>query len=155
MKHPDMHRREFLKTAGLSAMALIVPQDLRHSLATPVSAHEGGRIGFILAALSVGGIDSAGVDHKLFLTRNGTFGKNSVEGGGSYIHFDPLHPVDGYPKDLLDTGTWRAEDLIKWPVPPSELIPYGTMYSGILDLWVRLFPEGGPHRGVRARMAVI
>jgi hypothetical protein len=156
MKDPGMERREFLKKAGLSAMALAAAPGLGHALATPVSKHRRGRIGFIFAALNDGGKDNAG-NHKLFMTGYGTFGKNDVEGGGSYIHFDqdpaPVPPPP--PFTLLETGTWRAKRLISWRMPEDPYNPYGQMISGILDLTVRLFPEGGPRGGVKARMAMI
>jgi len=153
MKDSGMQRREFLKKAALSAMALAASQGLGHSLATPVLADNGGRTGVIFAALNTAGVID-GVNHQLFMTGNGSFGKNDVEGNGSYIHFDLASP--GFPKTLLETGTWRATRFIKWEMGGTpDLIPYGQIISGILELEVRIFPRGGPQRGIDAGMVVI
>ena len=155
MKHPDMKRREFLKKAGLGAMALAASQAPSLGLPAPVLADERGRIGYILVCLSTAGIDEeTGVTHGFAMTGNGTFGKDGVVGGGSYVHFD-LASDPTAPRTLFETGTWRAKRLIGWRKAEGLTEPYGQFLSGILDLTVRLFPEGGPRRGVPARMAVI
>ena len=150
MKHPDMERREFLKKAGLSAMALAALPGVSSSLSAPVLADERGRIGFILVAISTVATDPT---HGFAMTGNGTFGKNGVEGGGTYVHFDRASGPP--PLDLLEYGTWRAQHMIGWRKAEGQPNPFGPFLSGILDLTVRLFPEGGPRRGVPARMAVI
>jgi hypothetical protein len=152
MKDAGVQRREFLKRAGLSAMALATAQGLGHSVAPSVLAHEGGRIGWIFASLNTGGLID-GVNHQWFMTGNGSFGKSDVEGGGSYIHFDLASP--GFPKNLMETGTWRATRFIGWQMANSPLIPYGQIISGILEMGVRIFPRGGPQRGIDAGMVVI
>ena len=150
MKHPDMERRAFLKKAGLSAMALAASQGLNFSLPAPALADERGRIGFILVALSTVAIDET---HGFAVTGNGTFGKNGVQGGGTYVHFDRASGPP--PLTLLEYGTWRAQHLIGWRKAEGQPNPFGPFLSGILDMTVRLLPEGGPRRGVPARMAVI
>jgi hypothetical protein len=153
MKDSGLQRREFLKKAGLSAMALATSPGLGHSLAIPALAQEGGRIGFMFAALNTAGVID-GVNHQWFMTGNGSFGKNDIEGTGSYIHFDLASP--GFPKTLLETGTWRAKRFISWEMSGTpDLIPYGQILSGILKLEARIFPRGGPQRGIDAGMVVI
>lgn len=153
MKESGLQRREFLKKAGLSAMALAASQGLGHSLAPRVMAHEGGRIGWLFAELNTAGV-IGGVNHQWYMTGNGMFGKNDVEGSGSYIHFDLAS--SGFPKTLLETGTWRAKRFIKWEMAGTpDLIPYGQLISGILEMEVRIFPRGGPQRGIDAGMVVI
>ena len=153
MKRPDMERREFLKKAALSATALAASQGLGLSLPAPVLADERGRIGFILVCISVRRNAGPGALDRFAMTGTGTFGKDGVEGGGSYVHFD--FPGSPPPFPMLETGTWRAERFVGWRKAEGDPNPYGQYLSGILDLRVRLFPEGGPRRGVRARMAVI
>lgn len=152
MKHPDMRRREFLRKAGLGAMALAASQGLNVTLPAPVWADERGRIGFVLACLSTAG-SIGGVTHGFAMAGNGTFGKDGVEGGGSYVHFDLASAPP--PLTLFETGTWRAQHLIGWRKAEGQPNPYGQFLSGILDLTARLFPEGGPPQGMLARMAVI
>ena len=152
MKHPHIERREFLKKAGLSVMALAAPRGLGFSLPEPVLADERGRSGYILVAMSTAGVIGE-VNHVFGITGHGTFGKYYVDGGGSYMHVDMATP--GFPKTLLESGTWRAERLIGWKMPEGQPNPYGPFYSGILDLKVRVFPQGGHPWGVPARMAVI
>jgi hypothetical protein len=86
------------------------------------------------------------------MTGNGTFGKNGVEGGGTYVRFGLKERP---PFTLGEYGTWRAQHFIGWRKAAGQPNPFGPFLSGILDLTVRLFPEGGPRRGVPARMAVI
>jgi hypothetical protein len=150
MKHPDMERREFLKKAGLSATALAASLGLSSSLPAPVLADERGRIGFILVAISTVATDET---HGFAMTGNGTFGKHGILGGGTYVHFDRASGPP--PLTLLEHGTWRAKRLMGWRKAEGQPNPFGPFLSGILDLTVRLFPEGGPRRGVPARMAVI
>ena len=150
MKHPGMERREFLKKAGLSATALVASLRLNSSLPAPVLADERGRIGYILVAISTVASDET---HGFAMTGNGTFGENGVEGGGTYVHFDRASGPP--PLTLLEYGTWRAQHMIGWRKAEDQPNPFGPFLSGILDLTVRLFPEGGPQRGVPARMAVI
>lgn len=152
MKDTQIGRREFLKTGGLGALGLAALPGLDLSLPEAAAATWTGRSGYVLVAMSTAGV-VGDVTHVFGITGYGTFGRRFADGGGSYIHVNMAS--EGFPKELLESGTWRTERLIDWKMPESPNIPYGPFYSGILDLKIRIFPQGGHPWGVPARMAMI
>jgi len=98
-----------------------------------------GQLHFTLVA-----VDDApatnGVKHTFVLSGYGTFSADSVEGGGTYAHFDGASPV---PKTMLGSGEWKAMKVLRWT--PAEGGPtVGRVNPGVLDLRVDLIPDQGP-----------
>src|SRR6516162_9233889 len=101
-----MKRREFFKKAGAGSAALASLPGLAHIAAKRAQAddHEGKQMGFRFVCVSQAGT-LGDVVHRINMNGCGTFSGASVEGGGSYDHFDNAAPV---PKTLLSAGNWKA-----------------------------------------------
>jgi hypothetical protein len=128
-----MDRRDFLKKAGLVAVA---SAPLLAGLPKRAKA-DGGAIEFIFACLSYSTANPTG--EATTLNGAGAFSAEDgeVTGGGCYNFINT--GASGLPKPLLENGEWRANTLISW----SPNGTYGSFASGILELGVTLFPAGG------------
>ena len=118
------------------------------------SGNDGG-LGFIFASLSDAGVVD-GVHHQIFMTGSGNFDHKRVKGGGFFNHADAASSPP--PIALLATGKWRAKRLIRFTktvAVESQTNPSGFNTSGILEIEVRLFPKGGPQKGIKATLKII
>lgn len=119
----------------------------------PTSSHSSGELHFeFVSGNSAPATD--GVANTMFLWGNGTFTSTSVTGGGTFLYWDNATAV---PKLVLSTGTWNATEVLQWiPHPGTADVPsgtWGTVNSGIVDLKVDIFPDGGPAiRGATLRI---
>jgi hypothetical protein len=130
-----MKRREFFKKAGAGSAALASLSGLAHLAGKPALAddHEGEGMGFRFVCVSQAGT-LAGVVHRINMNGCGTFSGASVNGGGSYNHFDNAAPV---PKTLLSAGNWKAERVLSF----DSVGTYGVLTAGILELNVTLLQQ--------------
>src|SRR5437660_1753288 len=132
-----MDRRDFLKQAGIASVA---SASLLGALADPAKA-DAGQIAFHFAGL---GYDTANpTGDQLIMAGGGRFNPSgsAAEGGGCYQRYNTGAP--GFPKPILEAGSWRAGRLISWtPVPGNN--PYGVTAAGIAVMSVRLSPVGAP-----------
>ncbi len=109
-------------------------------------------LGFIFTTLSIG-LDEGGekTDDRWFMTGSGEFNKKKVKGGGMFIHTEGL--AVGAP--ILGAGTWKAKRVIGFTKVEDENNPFARNVSGIVELEIRLFPDGGPKKGVPATLTVV
>jgi hypothetical protein len=113
-------------------------------------------LGFTFASLSDAGVDEQGVHHQIFMTGSGKFDDKRVKGGGFFNHTNGASGPP--PLTILATGKWRARRLIsftKTVAVAPKMNPSGFNTSGILEIEVRLFPEGGPRHGIPATLKII
>ena len=110
-------------------------------------------LGFIFTTLSIG-LDEEGekTGDRWLMTGSGEFNNKKVKGGGMFIHTDFNDPI---PQPVLGAGTWKAERVIGFEKTEDPNNPYARNVSGILDLQIRLFPDGGPKKGVPATLKVV
>ena len=130
-----MKRREFFKKAGAGSAALASLPGLAHIAAKRAQAddHEGKQMGFRFVCVSQAGT-LGDVVHRINMNGCGTFSGASVEGGGSYDHFDNAAPV---PKTLLSAGNWKAVRVLAF----NPIGTYGVLTAGILELDVKLLQQ--------------
>ena len=130
-----MKRREFFKKAGAGSAALASLPGLAHIAAKRAQAddHEGKQMGFRFVCVSQAGT-LGDVVHRINMNGCGTFSGASVEGGGSYDHFDNAAPV---PKTLLSAGNWKAVRVLSF----NPIGTYGVLTAGILELDVKLLQQ--------------
>jgi hypothetical protein len=126
------------KHVGATAIAALVITALTCSFTGMAQATD-GQLHFTLVA-----VDDApatnGVKHTFVLSGYGTFSADSVEGGGTYAHFDGASPV---PKTMLGSGAWEATEVLRW-IPAEGGATVGRVNPGTLDLRVDLIPDQGP-----------
>lgn len=138
-----MDRREFLRKAGLSSIALGSLPALVNSLATPVWAN--GQTSFQFHAQNATGPAGtpAAPQHRLILGGAGTFDPSRpgspVHGGGTYVHF--LFPganpsAGGTPLRVVSSGTWKAR-LVSY----QQIGTWGVFAAGAVELAAELFQE--------------
>ncbi len=132
-------RRAFLKKAGFGSLAVASLATFVDTLAVPSYAADDERVFVFVAnskAKTVGG-----VDHRAAFTGSGKFnaGTSTVEGGGTYIHWN--NAPKGTPKPLLSFGTWKATKFMSYS---HQVGKYGTIRPSIVELQVDLIPQSGP-----------
>lgn len=129
-----MDRREFLKRAGLTPVALAsLPVFADTALAA--RGPKNWRFVAISRAQTVGG-----VDHRMAMHGNGTITRRQVDGAGSFLHFNGASPV---PQTMLGTGTWTARRVLSF----TEVGKYGRFISAIMEVVVRMIPSFPPDAG--------
>ena len=153
MKKPaaGMHRREFLKNAGLASVALASLPDLANILAASpqMDNDNGDGTNFYFVSLSQGGVVQ-GVSHRIIMTGAGKIGDNNVKGGGSFTHFDGLSAV---PQTVLRSGRWKAKRLISFAQTGNT---WGSEFmAGILEMTVRLAADFPSREVVPATLRVV
>ena len=126
------------KRVGAAAIAVLAVAALTVGLTGAAQATD-GELHFTLVA-----VDSApaanGVKHMLVLSGYGSFTANSVEGGGTYAHFDGASDV---PKTMLGSGAWQANKVLRWTAADGG-VTVGRVNPGVLDLRIDLIPDQGP-----------
>ncbi len=134
-----MNRRELLKKAGLVAMT---SAPFLAGLAKRARADD-GELRFTIAAVSYNTADPTGKGS--VVSGAGAFNaEGEVEGRGCY-NLVNSGAAGGPPKPLLEFGRWQAFRLISW----TPVGTYGALESGILEIGVTLFPDGGtPYNGM-------
>ena len=130
-----MDRRKFLKRAAAGSAAL----GSFSLLGGNALAEDGRRKGYEFVVLS----RDAG-NEGLIISGNGTFGSQSVDGGGKFDHFR-FQPPPPFP--VVATGSWRAKKFISFtlaPVhPPSNPEGrHGVYQAGILKMTADFHPIG-------------
>ncbi len=128
-----MDRREFLKSAGLGAIALgSLP-----GLALPAWAEEelegdGDRRQSTFVAFGKGPtIDR--VEHLIAMNGKVIFSaeRGRAFGSGNFVHLDNAPPV---PKPILAFGNWRTTEFLDYDT--MDLPAYGTIQASILELGI-------------------
>ena len=129
---------KFRRRAGSAAITALAITALTCGAAGMARATD-GQLHFTLVA-----VDDApatnGVKHTIVLSGYGTFSADSVEGGGTYAHFDGASPV---PKTMLGSGEWKAMKVLRW-TPAEGGATVGRVNPGVLDLRVDIIPDQGP-----------
>lgn len=126
------------KRAGATTFAALIIAAIACGVTTTVRATD-GQLHFTLVAVNDAPATN-GVKHTLVLSGYGTFSSDSVEGGGTYIHFDAATEV---PKTILGAGAWQATKVLRW-TPAEGGATVGRVNPGTLDLWVDIIPDQGP-----------
>src|SRR5438105_4619205 len=75
--------------------------------------------------------------HHVALSGAGKFGKNDVQGGGGFTHFNAVGMT---PFPIISHGTWRAKKFLSFSEVPGS--PYGEQIAGILKMEVEIRPVG-------------
>jgi hypothetical protein len=131
-----LDRRDFLKKAGLTPLALASLPGLGGVAWADDDDDEEGH-GYVFQALSVGNTTADGVVHAVIMGGCGRVDEDHVTGGGAFTHFNNA-PTAPTPKPILFTGTWEARRLLSF----STIGSFGRLVAGILEARIRLFPEG-------------
>ncbi len=129
-----MERRDLLRAAGLGSFAALAGPAL---LAACTQATAGGTT-FFFIALSQGKKVGA-VSHRAVLRGAGRFTDSTIEGTGTFIHFDD--GVANPPKPVLAAGKWKATKLVKF-TPKGDKTE--GVQAGILEMLVDVTPNGKP-----------
>ncbi len=129
---------EIRKHAGTAAVGALVIAAMACGV-TSVARATDGQLHFTLVAVNDAPVTN-GVQHTLVVSGYGTFSSDSVEGGGTYAHFDGATPV---PKTMLGSGAWKATKVLRW-TPAEGGATVGRVNPGTLDLRVDLIPDQGP-----------
>jgi hypothetical protein len=135
-----MHRREFVKRAGIGTVGL-------SALAVTPAAMGAYRKGdghqhFSLVALSRTSVVEP-LDHVLILEGAGSFkattGHADHGGGGNFVHvtFTPAFPTG---QSLVASGTWDVTGFVSYT---DGLAAYGRIQPSIVVVTVDLHPDGG------------
>lgn len=86
-----------------------------------------------------------GVDHRVAMQGVVRFNpdKHTVEGGGSFGHFDNAPPA---PKPVISSGKWEAIEFVSYlrKDPPGI---YGLIEASILEMKINLLPNFGLNAG--------
>ncbi len=129
---------KFRKRVGTFAIVVLLIAGMACGVTGTARATD-GQLHFTLVA-----VDDApatnGVKHTIVLSGYGTFSADSVEGGGTYAHFDGASPV---PKTMLGSGEWKAIKVLRW-TPAEGGATVGRVNPGVLDLRVDIIPDQGP-----------
>ena len=80
-----------------------------------------------------------GVLHRIAMNGDGKFTANHVNATGSFVHFDQNTAGPGVV--ILASGTWRATKVLSYETGFGTA---GQIDSGIIEMEVDLFPDGGP-----------
>lgn len=126
--------------AAMLVVAAIVLGGIGLFRATTTSADDDNkqqRIFRVVAISDAGVVD--GVHHRIGLNGDGMFTANHVNATGSFVHFDQNTAGPGV--DILASGTWRAGKVLSYE---RGFGTAGEIDSGILEMEVDLFPDGGP-----------
>ncbi len=126
------------KRAGATTFATLIIAAIACGVTATARATD-GQLHFTLVAVN-GAPATNGVKHTLVLSGYGTFSSDSVEGGGTYAHFDGASPV---PKTMLGSGEWKATKVLRW-TPAEGGATVGRVNPGVLDLRVDIIPDQGP-----------
>jgi hypothetical protein len=126
------------KRAGATTFAALIIAAIACGVSATARATD-GQLHFTLVAVN-GAPATNGVKHTLVLSGYGTFSSDSVEGGGTYAHFDGASPV---PKTMLGSGEWKATKVLRW-TPAEGGATVGRVNPGVLDLRVDIIPDQGP-----------
>lgn len=107
-----------------------------HIFSSPTFAQT-PRAGFIFMGGWFGDPDSDGAPDVLIMNGSGSFNSASVQGEGSFTHFEivggpGLPPIRGF-------GTWKAGRVISW----EPIGVWGAYAAGILIMEVTLHPTDG------------
>ncbi len=153
----SVHRLVTKESPTLFVVTLVIIIAALAFTAWPTSADDDddGRLAFIFASLS-DGPTVGGVHHQIFMTGSGEFDDEDVKGGGFFNRTDANSGPP--PLTILEFGTWKAKRLISFTktiAVGSQTNPSGFNTSGILEMEVRLFPEGGPKKGIKATLKII
>ena len=124
--------------AGATTFAALIIAAIACGVTATARATD-GQLHFTLVAVN-GAPATNGVKHTLVLSGYGTFSSDSVEGGGTYAHFDGASPV---PKTMLGSGEWKATNVLRW-TPAEGGTTVGRVNPGVLDLRVDIIPDQGP-----------
>ncbi len=144
-----MDRREFLKKAGLGAVALGSWPALVHLAGGPALAQ--GRRAFRFLAVSAAGAGAG--QHLVAMGGQGVSDpsrgpSSAVDGGGSFFHFQPAASP---PFPLVASGTWTARLLVSY----REIGTYGGHAAGIGEFVIdirRVQPSSAVLRGAVLRI---
>ena len=90
-------------------------------------------------AVSDAGTDATGIHHRIAMTGDGKFTSNHVNANGSFVHWDQNTAGPGL--NILASGTWKSRKVLSYT---RGFGTAGNIDSGILEMEVDLFPEGGP-----------
>lgn len=77
------------------------------------------------------------------MSGDGRVTPSNAVGGGSFVHFlfpGSNPPVGGTPPTIVATGTWKAKRLVSF----NLIGTWGVFGAGILEMLIRLVPDGGP-----------
>jgi hypothetical protein len=135
-----MNRRAFLKTTGIGSASLAAVPTLvtSASAASPVVG-----VRFVSNSRTA---TAGGVRHLAQFNGDGRITHSEVEGGGVFNLVVDTSPV---PKTIEASGTWTAKRLTSFTLMGT----YGSIASGILQMDVRLVPNGGSV--VEAKLRVV
>ncbi len=152
-KKSDLSRRDFLKNAGLSSLAMAAAPMI--SLRQAAADLGGGNNlkGFHFVCMSDAGIDDQGVHHRVLATGSGWFNDTTAVGGGYFLHFNNATLPPNV--QFLDTGTWRAGRVLHFEQVDNPKNPFGFNLAGILEMRARLYRAGGPAAGIGASLQVV
>lgn len=134
-----MDRRGFLEAAGAGSVGLTLPALIAAEPAMAGSAGDrSGRITMRFMAQSDGGVDAAGVHHRIAMGGEGLLNRGHMTAFGSFLHFnnDEALPT---PKPVLSTGTWRSRRLRSF----HEDDGWGIYLAGTVELDIVLIPQHG------------
>ena len=114
----------------------------------------GDQFGFHFLAQSEGpSID--GVNHRFTMTGEGKINHHNAVGGGSFNHWNDTLAGPPPPEPILASGTWKVKSLTSFTVTDDPNNPWGQIVSGVAVMEIRLFPEGGPKKGIPATLTVV
>lgn len=85
------------------------------------------------------------LNDRLLFWGDGTFDKDSVEGGGKFDHW---LANSGLPGPIVSSGKWKAKELVSFVLPtntgPNPEATHGPFQGGILTLKADFYPKGQP-----------
>lgn len=136
----EIHRREFLKAAGLSPLVLVAPGW------AGVGAGRPGQVSFHFLAISDAMVID-GVHHRMLMAGHGGVTPGTAVGNGSFQHQNAAGSV---PQQILGEGSWKAKELISF----DQIGSHGAVgVAGVLVMEVDLIPVDGPK--VTAELEVV
>jgi hypothetical protein len=140
-----MHRKDFLKRAGVGSAALASLPLLANAAAAQDEVE--GVTNYDFVALSGTGATLTESENAIAMRGCGRFGPGeTVAGGGHFVHFDGRNIPS---PDFIATGRWKANHFVSW----QEVGTWGVGVSGILVMLVSLLPcDAEPIRGATLRI---
>ncbi len=127
-----MHRKDFLKKAGVGSIALASLPALTD--VAWAQDDEGRRTWYDFVALSGTAPTLPASEDAIAMRGCGRFGRGgTVDGGGHFVHFNGQKIPS---LDFIATGEWKATRFVSW----HEVGMWGVNVSGILVIRVKLLP---------------